>query len=68
MDGYETLNIFLQDDQRQMEIVYVQVQVIRYNNVHTSMINLNLNFKMRWMKGMTEETWTGQQNPKPLPL
>jgi len=49
-----------------MEIVYAQV--IRYNNVHISIINQNLNFKMSGMKGMTEETWTGKQNPKPLPL
>jgi len=54
-------NILLKDDQRQTEIVYVQVQV------QTSMINQNLDFEMRGMKGMTEETWTrtGQQNPKP---
>jgi hypothetical protein len=61
-------NVSLKDDQRQTEIVYVQVQVISYNNVHTSMINQNLDFKVRRMKGMTKETWTGQQNPKPLPL
>lgn len=61
-------NILLKDDQRQTEIIYVQVQVIRDSNVHTSMINQNLNFKRRGTKGVTEETWTGQQNPKPLPL
>jgi len=31
-------------------------------------VNQNLNFKIRGMKGMTEETRTGQQNRKPLPL
>lgn len=61
-------NIFLKDDWRGTEIVYVPVQVLRYDNVHAIMINQNLNFKMRGMKGMTEETRTGQQNRKPLPL
>lgn len=39
---------------------YVPVQVLRYNNVHASLINQDLNFKVRGMKGMTEETWTGR--------
>lgn len=61
-------NIFSKDDWIGTEIFYVPVQVLRYDNVQASMINQNLNFKIRGMKGKTEGTWTGQQNRKPLPL